>query len=205
MKDKTTVYCKQTGEPSIPVTARIDWLPDGTIKPCLYWTPDGSCYKINHVYEMTPLAFLKDRGEGLRFKVRAVLKETPEPYPDSILAQHETYLYLNDNFFCGKNIIDERYDHDLKEFIPVTLDVFQDGEYELVYFEVHGTRYMVEKTIVVEPRGSFYAGGIGLLHKIKARQINSNEDEGFELLKSVCREAALYFEINKWFVAVNAA
>jgi hypothetical protein len=205
MADKIVVYSKQINEPRIPMTVRIDWFPDGTIKPCLYWTPDGSCYQIKHVYECTPLAFLKERGVGLRFKVRAEIKETPEDYSDFQFAQHEIYLYFADNWFCGKNIIDERYGHSGKEFIAVTLDVFPVGAYELVYFIVQGTRYMVEKTLAVEPRGSFYAGGVGLRHEVEARLINADNDDDPDPDKSVLRLAALYFEINKWFVSVKAA
>jgi len=35
---------------------------------------------------------------------------------------------------------------------------------------------MVERTIAVEPRGSFRAGGIGIWHKVDARLINSYND-----------------------------
>ena len=205
MPEKTIIYSKRSGESPVPVTARIDWLPDGTIKPCLYWTPDGSCYKIKHVYETTPLAFLKDRGEGIRFKVKSVVAEAPEPYSDHQYTQHETYLYFADNWYCGKNFIDGRYGHEGKEFIPVTLDVFPNGEYELVYFKAQGTRYIVEKTIAIEPRGSFHAGGIGVWHKVKARKVNANDDEDFDPSKSTLRMVALYFEINKWFLPIKPA
>jgi len=205
MPTNTIIYSKQSGEPRIPVTARIEWLPDGTIKPCMYWTPDGSCYQVKQVYEMTPLAVLKDRGEGIRFKIRAEMTETPEPCADHQFARLETYLYLADDRFCGRNIIDDRYGHEGKEFISVTLDAFPNSEYELVYFNVQGTRYLVEKTIAVEPRGSFNAGGAGVWHKVEARQVNIDDDENPDPQISVRRMAALYFEINKWFVAVNSA
>ena len=204
MADSPLVYIKETGEPKIPVTVRIDWLSDGTIVPSFYWTPDGSCYKIKHVYEMTPLAFLKDRGEGLRFRIRAVIIETPEPYSSHRFAQHETYLYLADSFFSGKNIIDGRYGHEGKEFIPVALDVFPDGTYELISFTVQETQYMVEKTIAVEPRASFNAGGIGVWHKVEAVQVNADNENSYPS-KNATRIAALYFEINKWFVSIKAA
>ena len=203
MADKAVVYSKQTDEPGVPVTVRIDWHPDGTIKPLMYWTTDGSCFEVKHVLETTHLAFLKDRGVGIRFKVKAEIVETPE-YDDDILhAQYETYLYFADNWFCGKHFIDGRYGHAGKEFIPVTLDVFPDGGYELVYFISKGTRYAVERTIAVEPRGSFYAGGVGVWHKVKARLINTDNDEGPDPSKCVVRMAALYFEINKWFTPVK--
>lgn len=204
MADKTVVYSKQTGEPHVPVTVRVEWLPDGRINPLMYWTPDGSCYEIKHVLGMTPLAFLRDRGEGLRFKVRAEVVETPEQDDDLLYAQCETYLYFADNRFYQKNIVDERYGHSGKEYIAVTLDIFPDGDYELVYFWCHGSRYMVEKTIAVEPRGSFHAGGVGLWHKIEVRLVNADDDEDPDPNKSVRRLAALYLELNKWFV-VKAA
>ncbi len=203
MADKIIIYSKQTGEPRIPVTVRIEWLPDGTIKPRMYWMPDGSCYTVKQIFETTPLAFLKDRGEGIRFKVRADVTETPDPYYDNRFTQHETYLYFADSMFCGKNIVDGRYGHAGKEFIPVTMDVFPNREYELVYFKVHGTRYMVEKTVAIEPRGSFCAGGVGICHTVEARQVNPDNDEDPDPQKSTHRMAALYFEINKWFVTVK--
>jgi len=204
MAEKTVIYSKRTGESPVPVTVRIEWLPGGKIIPLMYWMPDGSCYKIKLPCVCTPLAFLKDRGVGLRFQVKAELIESPE-YDDELLHSiSETYLYLADNWFCGKNIIDERYGHAGKEFVSVTLDVFPNCEYEIVYFKVKGTRYMVERPAIKEPRGSFHAGGVGIWHKVEARHINENDDEDPDPSKSVCRMAALYFEINKWFVTIKA-
>lgn len=203
MADKAVVYSKWGDEPSVPVTARIEWLPDGTIKPCLYWMPDGSCYKIERIVETIPLAYLQDRGEGVRFRVKSVVIEAPEPYSDYRFTRHETYLHFADNFFCGENMVDGRYGHEGKEFIPVTLDIFPNGQYKLIYFEVQGNRYMVEKTVAIEPRGSFHAGGVGVWHKVEARQINADNDDDPDPLKSNIRIAALYFEINKWFVSVT--
>ena len=204
MTNKTLVYIKQDDNPPVPVTARIKWLPDGKIKPCLYWTPDGSCYEIKHIYQMTPMAFLKNKGEGVRFKIRAELIKTPEPYVDYRFLQQEAYLYLADIFFCGRNIIDQRYDHGGKEFVSVTLDVFPNGEYELIYFKVQELEYEVESTLAVEPRGSFQAGGIGLWHKVKARQISAGEDS-IDPHNCSVRISALYFEINKWWVRLKTA
>jgi hypothetical protein len=89
------------------------------------------------------------------------------------------------------------------DLVPVTLDVFPDAGYELVYFVARGTRYMVEKTVAVEPRGSFSAGGAGVWHKVEARQVNADDDEDPDPDKSAGRTAAVYFEINKWFVSVK--
>jgi hypothetical protein len=188
-------YGKQTGGAPVPLTIRIDWLPDGAIVPRLYWTPDGSCCEVTRVFESIPMAYLKDKGEGIRFRVRAKIIETPEPYSQLQHAQFESYLYLADGRFSAKNIIDGRYGHAAKEFIPVTLDVFPDGGYELTHFSVQGTRYRVEKTVGVEPRGAFRAGGVGVRHKVRARKAGEEDGSG--------RQAALYFEINKWFVSVT--
>jgi len=203
MANKLLVYSQETNAPPIPLTARIEWQADGTIKPCLYWTPDGSCYEVKHIYECTKLAHLREKSVGIRFKIRALCIETPEPYADYTHTQHETYLYLADNWFCGKNIIDERYAHAGKEFISVTLDVFSDCDYEIIYFMFKDERYRVDKTIAIEPRGSFYAGGVGIWHKVEARLINKENDEDVDPYKSIRREAALYFEINKWFLVVK--
>jgi hypothetical protein len=200
MSDRVIVYKKYSGEPSLPLTVRIDWLPDGTIIPLLYWTPDGSCYQILPPCPCVPLAFLKDRGEGLRFKVRAELIASDDELPQS---QCDAYLFLADKLFCQKNIVDGRYDHAGKEYIPVTLDVFPDGDYELLYFWAHGSRYMVEKSLTKEYRGSFRAGGIGTRHKVEARLVNAEDDEDPDPTKTVRRSAGLYLELNKWFV--NAA
>ena len=205
MDKKTFIYIKQYDQPCTPVTVRLEWLADGTIIPRLYWMPDGSCYKVTPRFEMTPLAYLKDRDVGLRFKVKAEQIETPEHDENLLHTQHETYLYLANPFFCGKNIVDERYGHACKQFIPVTIDVFPDCTYQLVYFEVRDMRFMVEKTISIEPQGSFIAGGVGICHKIKARQINANDDDDPVPNKSVRRLASLYFEINKWFVTTKSS
>lgn len=202
MTDETVIYGKQSGEPRVPLTIRVEWLPDGTIKPLMYWTPDGTCLNVVSRDAGVPLAFLKDRGVGLRFKVRGEVIETPEMDDDLLHTQHETYLYLSDSRFYQKNIIDERYGHAGKEYIPVTLDVFPDGDYELIYFQVRGERYMVEKTEDVEPRGSFHAGGVGLWHKVEARLINPDDDEDPDPDRTVRRPAALFWELNKWFVHV---
>ena len=204
MGDKTVIYSKQNGEPCVPVTVRIEWLRDGTIKPMMYWTPDGSLYLVKRLFETTPLALLKDCGAGLRFKVRAALTETADALSCNRFTRHDIYLYFVDNRYCGKNFIDSRYGHSAKEYIPVTLDVFPDGDYEIVYFWALGTRYKVEKTIDVEPRGSFSAGGVGVWHKVLARQVNADDDEDPDPKKSSSRLAALYFEINKWFVVKTA-
>lgn len=202
MDENIIVYSKQVDEPRVPVTARIKWMPDGTIIPLMYWTPDGSCYQVKPGCVMMPIAFLKDRGVGIRFKVMAEIIDTPDMDDDLLHSMTETYLYLADNWFCGRNFIDARYGHAGKEYVPVTLDVFPDCSYELVYFWVHGIRYMVEKTHKVEARGSFYAGGIGIWHKVDARVVNADDDEDPDPTQTIRRLAALYFEVNKWFVTV---
>jgi len=163
--DKVLVYIKQSGGQPVPVTVRVEWLPDGKIKPILYWTPDGSCYEIKHIHECTLRAYLKEKDMGVRFRVRAEVIETPEPYSDYVL-QHETYLYFADDWFCGKNIIDSRYGHAGKEYVRVTLDVFPDSGYELINFTVKGENYSVAHTVDIEQCGNFAAGGIGVRHKV---------------------------------------
>jgi hypothetical protein len=189
------IYCKQSGGLPVPLTVRIEWLKDGTIKPCLFWTPDGSCYKVKHIYEVNLLAYLKDGGEGLRFKVRAELIETPNT-EKQFSQQYEIYLYFADNWFCGRNMIDKRYDHDGKEFIPVTLDIFPNSEYELVNFKAKEKKYIVEKTIAIKDHGAFKAGGIGIRHKVSI--IEDGDKDGITE-----KTAFLYFEINKWFIEVK--
>lgn len=203
MAEEIVVYCKQSGEPLIPLTVRIEWLPDGTIKPLLYWTPDGTCQKIVSLSPSVPLAYLKDGGAGLRFKVLGEIIETPEPDSELLHAQVNTYLYLADRRFCEKNIIDGRYGHAGKEYVPVTMDIFPDGDYELLYFWARGLRYMVEKTEEIDYRGSFQAGGIGVWHKVEIRQVNADDDEDPDPQKSNRRTGALFFELNKWFVTLK--
>jgi len=201
MADKVVIYIKQVNESLIPVTVRIEWLPNGKIKPIMYWTPDNSCYLIKHIYESTRLAFLKEKGVGIRFKVKAELEEIPD---NMLHAQHETYLYFTDGRFCERGFIDERYSHSNKEYVSVIVDIFPNARYELVYFRVGSNRYMVEKTIKVEPRASFQAGGIGVWHKVDARLVNDDNDDDPDPNKSECRQAALFWELNKWFI-VKAA
>lgn len=204
MAEKFVVYSKRSGEPRVPLTIRIEWLPDGTIAPLMYWTPDGACFKVISCSVGVPIAFLKDHGEGLRFKARSEIIETPEPFSELLHTQYDLYLYLADKRFCEKNIVDDRYAHPEKEFISVTLDVFSDGDYELVYFAVREERYMVEKTITIEPRGSFKAGGIGICHRVEGRLVNANNDYDTDPQYSYCRPGALYWELNKWFVLVSS-
>ena len=205
MSSKEIIYGKKMDDTAVPMTVRVEWLPDGTIKPLMLWTSDQSCLQIKHIYEATPLAFLKDRGEGLRFKVRAEITDTSEACDEHFQSGYEIYLYLADNRFCGKNMIDNRYEHKGKQYIPVTMDIFPNGKYEIVYFRVKNSRYMVERTLEVDARGSYYAGGVGIWHKVEARLVNENDDNDPDQSKSVYRIAALYFEINKWFVHVRSA
>ena len=176
MPERTLVYIKRPGEPSIPVTVRIEWLANGKIEPCLFWMPGGSCYEIKQVYECVFMAHLKESGTGIRFKIKAEVVETPEPYCADEHGQYEAYLYFDDNWFCGRDIIDSRYGHAGKEYIPVALDIFPSGDYELVYFYVKGELYEVERTIAVEPRGSFTAGGVGMWHKVEAFLVSDDSN-----------------------------
>ncbi len=204
MKNKTVVYCKQSSGPIIPLTVRIEWLADGMIIPLTYWTPDGACFDVVGQSPGVPIAFLKDRGVGLRFKVRGELVETPDFADEDYLhSRYETYLYLANRRFSERNIIDGQiYRHSGKEYVPVTLDVFPDGDYELIYFWANGARYMVERTTAVDNRGSFKVGGVGVWHKVEARLINADDDEDPDPHKSVRRVAAVYLELNKWFVRI---
>jgi len=202
MADKIVIYSKQSGGSRIPLTVRIDWFPDGTIKPRMFWTPDGSCYRVISLHEQVSLAFLKEHGEGMRFRVTGEVIETPEPDGDLLQIWYETYLYLADNRFYQKNIIDERYGHSGKEYVSVTLDIFPEGDYELVYFTCRGARYMVEKTLDIEPRGSYSAGGVGMWHKVEVRLVNVDNDDDPDPVISVRRLGSLYLEFNKWFVHV---
>ena len=197
LSDKVIVYIRQGNEPLIPVTVRIEWLPNGKIRPTMYWTPDNSCYEVKHIYESTLLAFLKEKGVGIRFKVRAELKEISD---NVAYARHETYLYFTDGRFCERGFIDERYSHSNKEYVPVIVDVFPNADYALVSFRVGDKRYMVEKTLKVESRASFQAGGIGVWHKVDVRLVNDDNDEDPNPNKSEHRKAALFWELNKWFV-----
>jgi len=203
MDSNSVIYIKAPGQPPVPVTVRVEWLPSGAIKPLFYWMPDNTCYEIKHTYKPEQLAFLKDRGEGIRYKIIAELKASE--YENARCTQHEAYLYLADNRFCEKGFIDERYGHGNKKYIQVTLDIFNDGDYELVYFTVGDKRFMVEKTMEIKHHGSLFAGGIGIRHKVDARLVNADNDEDPNPYKSIRRPAALFWELNKWFVAVNNA
>jgi len=191
----TTVYGKQPEGRPIPLTARIDWMPDGAVIPLMYWTPEGGCYRVTRVSESTPIAFLKDRGEGLRFRVTGEMTENPEPCSDYQNTREQIYIYFADSFFSGKNFIDGRYGHPNKQFVHVRLDVFPDGGYELILFRLQDAAYIVEKTVSIEPHGSFSAGGAGLGHKVEARP----EQDG----DSPPRPVVIYFEVNKWFVELG--
>jgi hypothetical protein len=149
----------------------------------MFWPDGGECCHVAGVSDTVPLAFLKDGGQGLRFRVRLAPQAG---------APREAYIYLADARFCEADIIDKRYAHKGKEYIAVTMDVFPGGEYELTAFTARGERYSVEKTLSVERRGAFAAGGVGLRHEVEAY----SEKFG-------ARKAALWWEISKWFVAVD--
>lgn len=202
MENKNTIYIKQVGNAPIPVTVRVEWLPSGKIRPLSYWTPDNSCYEIKGIYESTRLAILKDRGEGIRFLARAELTDCHE-YDNLNNAIHETYLYLADNRFCEKNFIDERYANANKKYIPVTLDIFPNGDYELVSFRVDDNNYTVSRTIAIEYRASSFASGIGLCHRVDACLVDASSKTLPIPPISACRPEALYWEINKWYVVVS--
>lgn len=199
------IYYKQTGGAIVPLTVSIDWLHDGAIKPRVFWTPDGTCYQVLDIYECVPLAFLKSGGDGLRFKVLSKIIETSDTDMEINSSLYEMYIYFEDNRFCEKNIVDDRYGHAGKVFIQVTMDIFPDGDYELTYFHFRDKRYKVEKICEIKPRASFHAGGLGLRHKITARRVNETDDEDPDPVNPEVRPAALYYEINKWFVSVNAS
>ena len=201
------IYIQQQDKPSVPVTVRVHWLPCGTIKPLSIWTPDGTCYEVKHVYESIRLSLLKDlkeRRDGLRFRIRAEIEGGARQYADyHHITQLEVYLYFADSMFSAKNIIDNRYVHDGKAYIPVTLDVFPSGDYEVVFFEVNGARYCVDCTEKREPRGSFNFGGIGIRHEVMCRKITPNDEHVLSLINSNCERRALTRELNKWFVCIE--
>ena len=199
------VYEQQPEHRPVPLTVNVDWLSDGQIEPRHYWTPDGSRFKVLHIYECVPMAYLKDRGEGLRYKVRAKLEETVEDGSDHPHIQFVTYLYFADNRYCEKTIVDARYAHAEKLYIPVNLDIFPNGDYELISFWCRDARYHVEQTMDISQRAAFRVGGVGLRHEVEARLVNADDDEDPDPARSIRRMAALYFEVNRWFVAVNSA
>jgi len=199
------VYEKQPERRRVPLTVNADWLPDGQIVPRYFWTPDGVCLKVLHVYECVPIAYLRDRGEGLRYRVRAWVEETAGLDDELLHAQYETYLFFADNRFCEKTIVDARYEHAGKLYIPVNMDIFSDGSYELISFWCRDARYHVEQTLDISQRAAFRVGGVGLRHEVEARLVNAHDDEDPDPDRSVRRKAALFFEINRWFVAVNSA
>ena len=205
MAEKAVVYIEQSGEPSTPVTVRIGWRSDGLIKPLEFWMPDNTHYRVHKVYECTPRAFLEDKAEGVRFKIKAKITVSPDSYHEHRYIEFETYLIFASNKFCEKNIIDSRYGHPGKAYVPVIMDVFPDGRYELVYFWAKGARYKVEKTLDIDDRGTFKTGGIGLRHEVDARLVNRFDDEDPDQRNSVRRPVALYWELDKWFVSVKTA
>jgi len=169
----------------------------------MYWTPDNSCYTITHIFEATSLAFIEGGASGIRFKIRAEITNVT-CYDRTLYTRHETYLYLADNRYCEKGFIDDRYGHAHKKYIPVTLDIFPGGEYELLCFWVDDSCYKVEKTIDIKPHASFYAGGIGIRHKVEARLVKPVNDDDPQPCERVHRQASLYLELNKWFIPIAA-
>ena len=203
---KIIIYEKQPECRPVPLTVNADWNVDGQIVPRYYWTPDGSRFKVLHINECVPVAFLEEKGEGLRFKMRARLEETVEEGTDLHHAQYETYLYFADNRYCEKTIVDARYDRAEKLYIPVNLDIFSDGNYELISFWFLNARYRVEQTLDISQRAAYRVGGrLGLRHKVEARLVNAHDDDDPDPDQSIRRMAALYFEINRWFLAVKTA
>ena len=200
--ENTVVYGNWQTDENTPLTVRIEWLPSGAIIPRYYWTPDGTRYEVENLYETVQCCHLKDKGIGIRFRVGSKIIETPESFSDILDSQHETYIYFADNSFCEKNMIDERYLRTGKEYIPVTLDIFPNGDYEIIHFWVHGQRYIVEKTLTRDIKGAFHTGGLGVWHKVETRLVNENDDDPDPQM-CVRRVASLYWEFNKWFTSVE--
>ena len=78
------VYEKQPERRRVPLTVNADWLPDGKIVPCYFWTPDGVCLKVLHVYECVPIAYLRERGEGIQFTYPYILRSLLTPFQSAI-------------------------------------------------------------------------------------------------------------------------
>lgn len=199
------VYEKQPEKERVPLTVNADWLPDGEIVPRFYWTPDGTRSKVLQVYECVPIAYLKDKGTGLRYKVRAEVEELIETDDVLLNAQYDTHLFFKSNRYCEKTIVDARYDHPEKLYIPVNMDIFPDGTYELLSFWCRDNRFRIEKTLDISHRAAYRVGGVGLRHKVEVRMVNAKDDNDPDPEHSIRRVAALYFEINRWFIAVNSA
>jgi len=156
----------------------------------MYWTPDNSCYVVKHIYESVRVSFLKENGVGIRYKVKAELEEMPD---NTSNARHEIYLYFADNRFCEQGFIDERYSHPSKEYVPITMDVFSGGDYELISFRLGDNCYVVEKTLKIEPRALYLDGVMGVWHKVIARLVGGNDD-------GETRGVAISWEVDRWFV-----
>jgi len=145
------------------------------------------------MYEATRLAYLKQGGEGIRYRVSAKLQD-----PDSHAYAHDdVYLFFVSDQYCQKGFIDERYEHAGKKYIPVTLDVFPWGDYEIVGFQVDDNEYKVERTIAREARGSYKVGGVGIWHKVEAWLANDDKGLSFRLV-------GLYLEFDKWFSPIKS-
>ena len=200
MAERIVVYSKQENGEMMPLTMRVEWLPTGVIKPRMYWTPDGSCFQVTHVIECVRLAHLKSGGKGIRFKVMAMMIESEDIGAEPSPVSYEIYLYLADDFFCAANMIDEQYAHDGKVYIPVTMDIFPGGDYELICFWVRGVCYCVDRTYDVTLGGSYEAGGVGLRHGVMATMVKDAGGDAVNATKLSSRKASLYLELNKWFV-----
>ena len=96
---------------------------------------------------------------------------------DLAYVQYERHLYFSDNRIREKTIVDVRYDHDGKLYLPVNRDIFSDGDYELISFRCFHSRYHVKKILDISRRTAYRVSGLRLRHQVEARLVNADDDD----------------------------
>ena len=67
------------------------------------------------------------------------------------------------------------------------------------------TKFCISANLDISRRAAYRVGGFGLRHQVEARLVNADDDEDPDPDQNIRRMAALYFEVNRWFLAVKTA
>ena len=196
-----TVYIKQSEGIATPITVRIHWLANGDWYPTLFWMPNGICYEVSlPILERAPLSCLKEKGVGTRITANVNMAEDSGESTNLCKGGQSVHIYFADSKFDAKCIVDAAYNHNKKLYISVEVDIFSEGSYELVGITVDSDKYLVSRTLSVEPRGSYGAGGVGICHKLRVVKEGQQGD-----CPLPWREANVYLEFDRWFIHIGSS
>jgi len=163
----------------------------------------GSEYGISGILEETRSETLKKRGSGIRYKIRAGGEFMRESYLFRIGDLWYLAEQLDDSIpdiqlrhigvsYCGKKVIDGRYDNQYKVAVDVAAMCYSTGGVEpyALWWE-DGTQYEVDRILERERAASLKAGIIGMRYKVsilgRETYLFRDDDLWFMERKKKCR------------------